>query len=64
MQAMAKLRILKRIQHKTQPERIQYLLQNLLGFQILAALGQANVGFRSFSNEEIYSLESNFNFKS
>ena len=35
---MAKLRILKCIQPKTQPEGIQYLLQNLLGFQLLAAL--------------------------
>ena len=48
LQAMAKLRILKCIQPKTQPKRIQYLLQNLLGLQILAALEQANVGFCSF----------------
>ena len=64
LQAMAKLRILKHIQPKTQLEGIQYLLQNLLGFQILAALEQANVGFCSFSNEVIYNLESNFDFKS
>ena len=38
LQAMAKLRILKHIQPKTQLEGIQYLLQNLLGFQLLAAL--------------------------
>ena len=38
MQAMAKLRILKCIQPKTQPKGIQYLLRNLLGFQLLAAL--------------------------
>ena len=38
LQAMAKHRILKHIQPKTQPEGIQYLLQNLLRFQLLAAL--------------------------
>ena len=63
LQAMAKLRIWKCIQTKTQPERIQYLLQNLLGFQFLAALEQDNVGFYSFSNEAIYSFKSHFNFK-
>ena len=38
LQAMAKHRILKHIQPKTQPEGIEYLLQNLLGFQLLEAL--------------------------
>ena len=47
LQPIAKLRSLQRIQPKMQQERIQCLLQNLLGFQILAALEQANIGFYS-----------------